>query len=95
MQYLYKVSPIQQIDTKYHQISRHAQMIITPKDDKYNCNKTRRSSYSRTTKQKFDFVEISAQGLNALKQHEQAAPAPQISTSSTSYISNLIANYEK
>jgi len=91
-----KVSPIKQIDAKYHRITRHDNQTIAAQNDfKYNYNKNKRSFYSRTTKQKLDIVEISAQGLNALKQHKQLTPLTQSDTTNTSYISRLIANYEK
>ena len=91
----FKVSPIMQIDARYHYINRHGQMIVTQEDFKYNYNKNKRSLHSRTTQQKLDIVEISAQGLNALKQHEQSTPPTQSRTANISYISRLIENYEK
>ena len=90
-----KVSPILQINTKYHQITRHNQMIAIMKNYKYNSNNNKRSYYSETTPQKLDVVEISVEGLNALKKHEQSATPTQITPTNTSYLSSLIANYEK
>ncbi len=97
MQYNIKVSPIQKIDAKYLQTSRQDQMKPIQKSYKYNYNynKNKRNSDSKITQQKGDVVEISVQGLNALKQHKQSMPPTQSSTTNMSYISNLIANYEK
>lgn len=94
MQYNTRVSPIQKIDAKYLQIYRQDQMITIQKNQKYkhNYNKNKRNSDSTIT-QKGDVVEISVQGLNALKQHKQLMPPTQ--SSNMSYISSLIANYEK
>jgi hypothetical protein len=90
----FKVAPLKQIDTRY-QITRHAQTTVTQKEHSYHFNTNKRSSYSKTTPQKLDVVEISAQGLNALKQHEQSIPPTEIGTNNITYISKLIANYEK
>lgn len=95
MQYNIKVSPIQKIDAKYLQISQQDQMITVQKNYNYNYNKNKRNSDSKITQQKGDVVEISVQGLNALKQHNQSMTPTQSSTTNISYISSLIANYEK
>lgn len=97
MQYNIKVSPIRKIDAKYLQISRQDQMITIQKNYKYkhSYNKNKSNSDSTITQQKGDVVEISVQGLHALKQHKQSMPPTQSSTTNMSYISSLIANYEK
>lgn len=92
MEGFYKVSPIKQINARYLQVSNHENMIAY-KDYQYNKNK--RGFYSRTKPQNVDIVEISAQGLHALQQHEQSIPPTQMDASTISYISSLIANYEK
>jgi hypothetical protein len=92
MEDFYKVSPIKQINARYLQVANHENMIAY-KDYKYNKNK--RNFYSRTKPQNLDIVEISAQGLHALQQHEQPIPTTQVDVATISYISNLIANYEK
>lgn len=92
MEDFYKVSPIKQINARYLQIANHENMIAY-KDYQYNKNK--RNFYSRTNLQNLDIVEISAQGLHALQQHDQSIPPAQMDAASISYISSLIANYEK
>ena len=90
----FKVKPLKQIDTRY-QITRHAPTIVTQKEHSYSYNKTKRSSYSKATTQKLDVAEISMQGLNALKKHMQSGPPAEIDETNLTYISKLIANYEK
>ncbi|GMA98731.1 hypothetical protein [Pelosinus sp. IPA-1] len=91
MEDFYKVSPIKQINARYLQVANHD--MIAYKDYQYNKNK--RNFYSRTKPQNLDIVEISAQGLHALQQHEQPISPTQIDAATIPYISNLIANYEK
>ncbi len=88
----FKVAPLKAIDTRY-QITRHAPTVVAQIELASHYNKNKRSSYSKTTP-KFDVAEISIQGLNAFKQHEQSGPPAESSTNLT-YISRLIANYEK
>lgn len=89
----FKVAPLKAIDTRY-QIIRHAPTFVAQKEHASYYNKNKRSSYSKTTP-KLDAAEISVQGLNAFKQHEQSGPPAEESGTNLTYISKLIANYEK
>jgi hypothetical protein len=90
----FKVAPLKQIDIRY-QITRHAPTIVTQKEHSSLYNKNKRISYLKAAPQKLDIAEISVQGLNALKQHEQSGPPAEIGPANLTYISKLIANYEK
>ncbi|SFL56514.1 hypothetical protein [Pelosinus propionicus] len=90
MQPINKISPIRKMDAAYLQISRQNQMIHIQKSS----NDYKRNYDSANAQPQEDIVEISVQGLRALRQEEDLASV-QSSTAPLSYISRLIANYEK
>lgn len=90
MQPINKISPIRKMDAAYLQISRQNQMIDIQKNTSY----PKRNFGSANAQPQKDIVEISVQGLRALQQEEDLGSV-QRSTAPLSYISRLIANYEK